>query len=43
LKRIEQKPGRVILHPENAGMKPMTYLPDEVTIQGVLKGLLRRY
>ena len=43
LKRIEQKPGQVILHPENAGMKPMTYLPDEVTIQGVLKGLLRRY
>ena len=43
LKRIDQKPGRVILHPENAGMKPMTYLPDEVTIQGVLKGLLRRY
>ena len=43
LKRIEQKPGRVILHPENAGMKPMTYSPDEVQIQGVLKGLLRRY
>ena len=43
LKRIEQKPGRVILHPENAGMKPMTYLSDEVTIQGVLRGLLRRY
>jgi SOS-response transcriptional repressor LexA len=33
----------VILHPENAGMKPMTYSPDEVQIQGVLKGLLRRY
>jgi repressor LexA len=43
LKRIEQQPGRVVLHPENAGMKPMTYSPDEVQIQGVLKGLLRRY
>ena len=43
LKRIEQKPGRVILHPANAGMKPMTHSPDEVQIQGVLKGLLRSY
>ena len=43
LKRIEQKPGRVILHPANAGMQAMTYSPDEVQIQGVLKGLLRRY
>ena len=43
LKRIEQKPGKVILHPANAGMISMTYSPDEVQIQGVLKGLLRRY
>jgi len=43
LKRIEQKPRRVILHPANAGMKPMTFSPDEVQIQGVLKGLLRSY
>jgi repressor LexA len=43
LKRIEQKPGQVILHPANAGMKPMAYAPDEVQIQGVLKGLLRSY
>jgi len=43
LKRIEQKPGEVVLHPANASMKPMTYSPDEVQIQGVLKGLLRSY
>jgi len=43
LKRIEQKPGKVILHPANASMAPMVYLPDEVQIQGVLKGLLRSY
>jgi len=43
LKRIEQKPGQVILHPANAFLKPMTYSPDEVQIQGVLKGLLRSY
>lgn len=43
LKRIEQKPGQVILHPANAAMLPMTYSPDDVQIQGVLRGLLRRY
>ena len=43
LKRIEQQPGRVILHPANAAMEPMTYSPDAVQIQGVLRGLMRRY
>ena len=43
LKRIEQQRGRVILHPANAVMTSMTYSPHEVQIQGVLKGLLRRY
>ena len=43
LKRIEQKPGQVILHPANASMGPMTYAPDAVQVQGVLRGLLRTY
>lgn len=43
LKRIEQKRNRVILHPANASMKPMTYPVDAVAIQGVLRGLLRKY
>jgi repressor LexA len=43
LKRIEQRPGRVILHPANARMTPMEYAPEEVQIQGVLRGLLRSY
>lgn len=43
LKRIEQKPGQVILHPANAAMKPMRYTPNEVQIQGVLVGQMRRY
>jgi repressor LexA len=43
LKRIEQKPGQVILPPANASMEPMTYSPDEVQLQGVLRGLLRSY
>jgi len=43
LKRIEQKPGKVILHPANHTMSPMEYPPDQVRIQGVLVGLLRSY
>jgi repressor LexA len=43
LKRIEQQPGRVVLHPANATMEAMSYSPDAVQIQGVLRGLLRRY
>jgi len=43
LKRIEQQPGRVILHPANAAMEPMMYSPAAVQIQGVLRGLMRSY
>ena len=43
LKRIEQKPGQVLRHPANASMKAMSYSPDAVQIQGVLRGLLRSY
>ena len=43
LKRIEQKRGEVVLHPANADMEAMAYLPEEVQVQGVLKGLLRSY
>ena len=43
LKRIEQRPGKVILHPENAALKPLTYAPTDVQIQGVVVGQMRRY
>ena len=43
LKRIEQHPGQVILHPANASMTAMSYSPDAVQVQGVLRGLLRSY
>jgi repressor LexA len=43
LKRIEQQPGRVVLHPANPAMRPMTFKPDQVQIQGVLVGQMRRY
>ena len=43
LKRIEQRPGEVILHPANSQMSPMRYSPDRVSIQGVLVGQMRSY
>ena len=43
LKRIEQRPGRVILYPANPNLAPMTYSPDQVQIQGVLIGQMRSY
>lgn len=43
LKRIEQKPGEVILYPENKAMEPMHFRTEQVKIQGILKGLFRSY
>lgn len=43
LKRLEQLPGKVILHPANSSMSAMVYRPDEIQIQGILKGLMRYY
>ncbi len=43
LKRIEQKPNQVVLHPANSSMKPMRYRPDQIEIQGVLIGQMRQY
>lgn len=43
LKRIEQQPGQVILHPANGRLAPLRYRPDQVQVQGVLVGQMRRY
>jgi repressor LexA len=43
LKRILQRPERVLLYPENSSMAAQEYLPDSVRIQGVLVGQMRRY
>jgi repressor LexA len=43
LKRIEQKPGEVVLHPANSGMHAMHFSPDRIQIQGVLVGQMRSY
>jgi repressor LexA len=43
LKRLEQKPGETVLHPANERLSPMRYRPEQVSIQGVLVGQMRRY
>lgn len=43
LKRLEQRPGIVILHPANPDHAAQTYPSDRVTIQGVLRGRMRAY
>jgi repressor LexA len=43
LKRIEQQPGCVLLHPENPSFQTQRYTPEQVEIQGVLVGLMRKY
>ncbi len=43
LKRIEQRPDLVVLHPENTALSPLEYHPDQVQIQGVVVGQMRFY
>lgn len=43
LKRLEKRPGEIILHPANSNMSPMHHHPSQVRIQGVLVGQMRRY
>lgn len=43
LKRIEQHPDRVVLHPANSSMDPIAYAPQRIQIQGVVVGQMRRY
>ena len=43
LKRIDQRPGEIVLHPANAALAPLAYAPERVQIQGIVVGLMRRY
>ena len=43
LKRLEQRPDEVVLHPANSSLTAMHYRPGQVQIQGVLVGQMRRY
>ncbi len=43
LKYLEQLPGKILLHPANAAMQTQSYRPEQIEIQGVLVGQMRRY
>ncbi len=43
LKRLEQRRGEVVLHPANSALSAMHFHPEQVQIQGVLVGQMRRY
>lgn len=43
LKRLEQRSNEVILHPANSSLSAMHFSPEQVQIQGVLVGQMRRY
>jgi len=43
LKRLEQRPDEVVLHPANSSLSAMHFNPEQVQIQGVLVGQMRRY
>lgn len=43
LKRLEQRGGKVILHPANAALEPLVCAPASVRIQGVLVAQMRKY
>lgn len=43
LKRLEQRRGEVVLHPANSTLSAMHFRPEQIQIQGVLVGQMRRY
>jgi repressor LexA len=43
LKRFELDRGRVVLHPANSTLQPLIYRPEQIQIQGILVGQMRRY
>jgi repressor LexA len=43
LKYLEQSAEQVLLLPANANISALCYRPEQVTIQGVLVGQMRRY
>ena len=43
LKKLERRGDRVLLRPANAAHRPLELSAREVSIQGVVRGLLRRY
>jgi repressor LexA len=43
LKKLYREQGRIRLQPANPAMQPMVFLPDQVQVQGVVVGVMRRY
>jgi len=43
LKHIEQQPNRIILRASNPDYPPQEHAPNDVSVQGKLVGLIRRY
>src|SRR5436190_318524 len=43
LKKLFREQGRIRLQPANPTMEPMMFAPDQVQVQGVVVGVMRRY
>jgi len=43
LKKFYRDNGRIRLQPANPAMQPMLLAPDQVQIQGVVVGVMRKY
>jgi repressor LexA len=43
LKKLYREQGRIRLQPANPAIQPIYALPDQVQVQGVVVGVLRRY
>jgi repressor LexA len=43
LKKLYREHGRIRLQPANPAMQPIFASPDEVQVQGVVVGMMRRY
>jgi repressor LexA len=43
LKKFYRENGRVRLQPANPSMQPLLLAPEQVQIQGVVVGVMRRY
>jgi repressor LexA len=43
LKKLYRESGRIRLQPANPAMQPILAAPDQVQVQGVVVGVMRRY
>jgi len=43
LKKLYRENGRIRLQPANPAMQPIFAMPDQVQVQGVVVGVMRRY